>query len=205
MKSLCLIVLAAGRSRRFGDENKLLAALPSPDRATASLLEASLTRFPPALFQRRILVVGPGDHDVAEIGRRRGFEIAVNSAPEAGMGRSIAIGVGARPDCDGAMIALGDMPFVKPSTVKALAASFIESTGEMAIAPVFNQRRGHPVIFPRACFDALRRLDGDAGARRLFSANDGAALLALPVDDPGVLQDIDTPDDIAGLKRPGEM
>lgn len=205
MKSLCLIVLAAGRSRRFGDGNKLLAAFPSPDRANASLLEASLKRFPPALFHHRILVVGPDNHDVAEIGRRRGFDIAVNSAPEAGMGRSIAIGVGAHAPCDGAMIALGDMPFVKPSTVKALAESFAASTGEMVIAPVFNQRRGHPVIFPRACFNALRKLDGDAGARRLIAANDGAGLLALSVDDPGVLQDIDTPDDIVRLKRLGDM
>ena len=205
MKSLCLIVLAAGRSRRFGDGNKLLAAFPSSDSANASLLEASLKRFPPALFHRRILVVGPGGHDVAEIGRRSGFDIAVNSAPEAGMGRSIAIGVGACAACDGAMIALGDMPFLKPSTVKALAESFAASNREMAVAPVFNQQRGHPVIFPRACFDALRKLDGDAGARRLIEANDSAGLLALPVDDPGVLQDIDTPDEIAGLKRPGEM
>lgn len=212
MNFLCLIVLAAGRSRRFGDENKLLAAVPSLDRAGdsmdnsagAPLLEASLGRFPSALFHRRLLVVGPHDNDIAAIGRQCGFEIAVNNTPESGMGSSIAAGVRACPPCDGVMIALGDMPLLKPATVETLAESFVASTGETVIAPVFNGQRGHPVIFPSLCFDALRGLDGDAGARRLIASGD-TALLTLPVDDPGVLQDIDTPDDIDRLKRFSRM
>ena len=204
MKSLCLIVLAAGRSQRFGDENKLLATVPSlnskDENAGAPLLKASLKAFPPALFHRRLLVVGPPDKDTAAIGRRCDFDIAVNNAPEAGMGRSIAAGVSACPPCEGVMIALGDMPLLRSPTVERLAETFAATPGETIVAPVFNGQQGHPVIFPRLCFEALRRLDGDAGARRLIESGN-TALLTLPVDDPGVLQDIDTPDDIDRLKR----
>jgi molybdenum cofactor cytidylyltransferase len=65
----------------------------------------------------------------------------------------------------------------------------------MVAAPFHDGRRGHPVGFGAACFDALATLDGDAGARDVVAAH-GDALVRLEVDDPGVLRDVDTAADL---------
>jgi len=198
-KSLRLVVLAAGRSRRFGKADKLLA-----DYGGRPVLAESLRRFAGFAFQRRVLVVGPRADAAAVIGRRFGFDIAVNPAPDAGLGRSIATGVGAAApgDADGVMIALGDMPRIARTTVAALAHAFAHRADGAIVAPVHDGRRGHPVIFPSRFTPALLALDGDAGARGLLSG-DAAAIAQIPVDDPGVVQDIDAPGDLDALARLG--
>lgn len=203
-KSLCLVVLAAGRSQRFGAEDKLLADCPSRDGKRRPLLEVSLATYSQTDFQQRILIVGPHNETAAAIGRGRGFEIVVNDAAHAGMGRSLAVGVAACPPCDGVMIALGDMPFLRPATIEALARAFAQAPEDAVVAPIFEGKRGHPVVFPAIHLDALRKLDGDAGARSIIAEN-GATLHLAPVDDAGVLQDIDTRDDIDSLKRRAEL
>jgi molybdenum cofactor cytidylyltransferase len=68
--------------------------------------------------------------------------------------------------------------------------------GAPLAAPYFRTRRGHPVGIAGAFYDELLGLKGDEGARQLLARNE-ARLRKVPVGDPGVIRDIDTPGDLA--------
>jgi molybdenum cofactor cytidylyltransferase len=110
-----------------------------------------------------------------------------------GMGASLACGVRAAGRADGYLVALADMPFVRPSSIAAVRDAL--ASGAALAAPYFRSRRGHPVGISGAFFDELVALQGDEGARQLL-AREGARLRKLPVGDAGVIRDIDTPDDL---------
>jgi molybdenum cofactor cytidylyltransferase len=90
-------------------------------------------------------------------------------------------------------VALGDMPFVEVSTVRALAAALAAGAG--IAAPVMDGRRGNPVGFGALHLDALLALSGEEGARRLLRT---CPVTEVPVRDPGIFRDVDTPDDLTG-------
>jgi molybdenum cofactor cytidylyltransferase len=119
----------------------------------------------------------------------------MNKDAASGMGTSIVAGVKNLRAEEGVMIALGDMPFLKPDTIDVLLQAFNNSDRDRIIAPRFSGQRGHPVIFPAFCFTALAALEGDDGARGVISANE-ISLCQIDVDDPGVLRDVDTPADL---------
>ena len=105
-----------------------------------------------------------------------------------GLGLSLAAGIRALPgSANGVVVGLADMPFVLPQTVSALVAAFREADSSVVV-PVYDGTRGNPVVWPRRCYSALAHLSGDFGGRRLLR---GEALHELPVDDPGVLRDVD--------------
>jgi len=85
-----------------------------------------------------------------------------------------------------------DVPRIRPATVAALLAAFRAAPGQIVRA-VHANRHGHPVIFPRALFDDLRHADPAQGARAILRAHE-ADILDVDVPDPGVIDDIDTPD-----------
>ncbi len=108
-----------------------------------------------------------------------------------GMAASLRTGIGALPrDCAGALICLGDMPFVRPATLDRLAGFF---SGQAAILPTYEGRRGNPVLLARPLFADILMLTGDQGARALLGAIPDR-VAELPVDDPGILRDVDRPD-----------
>ena len=197
--TLTAILLAAGRGRRFdpgGARNKLLQPLPGGD----SVVEAS-ARALLSVFARVVAVTPPDDGGVAAALHALGCEITVCPDADAGMGLSLAhalrysldlapaAGAGAAPQ--GWLVALGDMPFVAPATLQLLAAAVEQGAG--IAAPRFNGRRGNPVAFGAMYRDALLALDGDQGARRLLA---NAAVSTIEVADPGVVRDIDLPEDL---------
>jgi molybdenum cofactor cytidylyltransferase len=94
----------------------------------------------------------------------------------------------------GCIIALADMPFVQADTVRAVAGAV--AAGADIAAPFFQGRRGHPVGFAALYRDQLRGLDGDEGARFLLE-RDASRITRVAVNDPGVLQDVDVPRDLA--------
>jgi molybdenum cofactor cytidylyltransferase len=111
-----------------------------------------------------------------------------------GMSASLKAAIGAFPaDCAGALICLGDMPYVEPATLDGLASVFDPASGHVAVIPTHLGERGNPVLLGRALFPAIMRLSGDQGARKLLAAEDGR-VIEFMVDDPGVLRDIDRPD-----------
>lgn len=185
------VLLAAGQGTRFGGD-KLLATLA--DGTPVGVMSA---RNLAAALSEVIAVVRPEDSRLAQL--LAGAGIAVESCPTAwrGMGSSLAHAVRARADADGWIVALADMPKVRPDTIRAVADA-IEAGASLA-APVHRGERGHPVGFSAAYGPRLAALSGDAGAREILRA-DRDRMALLECADAGVIADIDTVLDLERLK-----
>lgn len=192
------VLLAAGRGTRFdpsGATSKLLAAA---DATGTTIAQAAAQRLRAAL-PRVVAVVRPATSDTQRrlhaLLRDSGCDLVLNPEADAGLGRSLAVGVAAATDAPGWLIALADMPAIAPATISAVRDALRD--GALTAAPVHGGRRGHPVGFAAALRADLCALDGDAGAQRVLIAHP-PRLVA--VDDPGCLLDLDTPMDIARLR-----
>lgn len=184
------ILLAAGQSRRFGSD-KLLQ--PLPDGTPLALAAAANLR---TALPDTVAVVARADSAVAGLLHTAGIPVVVNPGAEAGMGTSIACGVRARDSAAGWVIALADMPFIRPETIAAVAAALVDE--QVIGAPLYADKRGHPVGFGAAYREALLGLDGDVGARGIVQAH-ADRLCLVPTDDAGVLRDIDRPADLQSI------
>lgn len=191
-QALDAIVLAAGRGARFGG-GKLLAPL-NGQPLIAGALRAAL-----AAPVRQVLVAVGDDLELHEtiIGEsERLLLVAVPDAAE-GMGASLRTAAArVSDDAAGVFVFLGDMPAIAPTTIEILARALVAP--DHVVAPVFEGQRGHPVLFGAAWLPALRGLSGDEGARGVL-AKAGERLRLVSVQDPGVLLDIDRPEDLARL------
>jgi molybdenum cofactor cytidylyltransferase len=192
------ILLAAGSASRFGSD-KLLHALPH-DVPIAIQAARHLV----AVFEKNVVaVVRPEAKVLAALFRQEGCEVVVCEQAAEGMGASLACGVraanaanaaNAAGPADAYVVALADMPFIRPSSIAAVRDRLLQ--GAALAAPYFRARRGHPVgISSRFC-DELARLQGDEGAKKLLAVH-ASEIVKVPVGDPAVLRDIDTPGDLA--------
>ncbi len=190
------IVLAAGLSRRMGSANsKLLAPIDG-----TPMIRRSVEPLFACAIDEVIVVTGHGRPDIEAALSGLALRFVANPDYAAGMGSSLAAGAAAvRANADAVMVCLGDMPLVAPSTILSLTGAFAGATDRICV-PVLEGRRGHPVLFASAWLPALARLSGDSGARRILDSA-GAFLLEVPVDDPGVLRDFDTPEQLAELEN----
>ena len=116
-----------------------------------------------------------------------------------GMGGSLSDGVRASAAASGWLVALADMPLVRPETYLALSETLEQGASSLICAPVYRGQRGHPVGFGASWGAALQQLDGDLGARHLLAVPD--AWIPLACDDPGVVFDIDYPEQLAQLNE----
>ena len=110
------------------------------------------------------------------------------------MGASLACGVRAAGDAGGYLVALADMPFIRASSIEAVRDAL--AAGAPLAAPYFRGRRGHPVGISASFRSELENLAGDEGAKKILAAR-ASNLVKVPVGDPGVIRDIDTPGDLA--------
>jgi molybdenum cofactor cytidylyltransferase len=188
------VLLAAGRSSRFGKSNKLLTTIdgtPIVNRAAETLRDSAV--------ERVVVVLG---HEAAAVQDTLG-ELAVetvnNDRYDEGQATSVATGVRALrsgPDVDAAVFALGDMPAVAPASIDTLLAAFDNEVGT-ALAAAYEGVRGNPVLFDHSHFDTLAAVEGDTGGQNLLFETDAAALIE--TGDPGVCADVDEPADIDEL------
>ncbi|HEY2628760.1 MAG TPA: nucleotidyltransferase family protein [Usitatibacter sp.] len=186
------LLLCGGKASRFGSD-KLVANLDGQP------LVAHSVRHLLAGAGNALAVIPPGSKALRRILDDSGCDVLVSADCVRGMGASLAAGVAARPDAGGWIVALGDMPFVKPITIAAIVDKI--EKGALIAAPVYQGIRGHPVGFSARLKDELLALDGDEGARSvLVHHRDGFE--ALPVTDAGVAADIDVPADL--LKPKGD-
>lgn len=195
------LLLAGGRGSRFdpsGHRDKLLALL---DGEPVCVHAARTLK---AACRQAFAVLPLNKPELRRLIEQTGCEPLITDATRLGMGHSIAFGaarildkVGGRP----LVLALGDMPRVRIETIHMLIAR-LDGNPLAIVAPTFNGRRGHPVVFGAAHLETLAHLEGDRGAFALLQANPPQLV---PIDDPGVLQDIDTPDDLAADAAHGSM
>lgn len=184
-RNLGALVMAAGASRRFGSDKRRY------DDGSGALLRRTLNHVL-ALDVPTCVALRAGDEpDTPELLGEALHAVTVLYVEDAdrGLGHSIARCFQTPPDWDGALIFLADMPNVAPSTAQHLLQHF--DAGRIQ-APTYDDRRGHPVLFPRTFFGALAQLKGDTGARDLLSREENRVALH-PVDDPGIHWDLDTP------------
>jgi molybdenum cofactor cytidylyltransferase len=117
-----------------------------------------------------------------------------------GLGGSLKTGIAAiPPDADGAMVCLGDMPQVDAALINQLIAAFDPEKGALAVVPVFDGRRGNPVLWSRRFFPDLMAIEGDVGARYLISRYN-EAVVEVSASGKGALMDVDTPEALRGLR-----
>lgn len=182
------LLLAAGSASRFGSD-KLQHPLP---HGVAIAVQAA--RHLKAEVPRVVAAVRERDGETARALAAEGCEVVVCERAAEGMGASLACAAQAAGDADGYLVALADMPFVRPSTIAAVRDAL--AGGAVIAAPYFRARRGHPVGFAGRLSSALAALAGDAGAKSVLDAH-AAQLVKVPVGDPGALRDIDKPSDLA--------
>lgn len=189
-QSIGVIILAAGSGSRFRqvagpDKDKLLADCTGRDGAVRSVIEQVLVNLPASL-EKRVLVTSPERPQAIRMAQAYGCDFVELDSP--GLGDSIAAGVQACPDLDGWLVLLGDMPFILPSSIEQVVAGIRE---DGISVPVLAGEYGHPVGFGREFGAKLMALTGDRGAKVLFA---GAQVVEVPVDDPGVVWDVDVPE-----------
>jgi molybdenum cofactor cytidylyltransferase len=187
------IVLGAGSSRRFGDD-KRKARLPNGRLVIEQTTENAL-----AAFDEVLLVLRADDHEFrAQLAESLASEhLRIFLAPDSalGMGHSLANAVTEISHWEGAFICLGDMPFLAQTTLLELQTVMTDRTGPRIVVPTHQGEWAHPVGFSVDFFESLQTLTGDRGARHLIKAN-LADVVEIEFEEPGVIQDIDTPTDL---------
>jgi len=183
------ILLAAGSGSRFGG-GKLLARLPD-----GTPIGLASWRNLSAALPDNVAVVRAGDTQLRELLESNGATVIECSDADAGMSRSLIAGLQATQESDAWVVALGDMPYIKPATIRKVAAALDE--GDLIVQPFYEGKPGHPVGFSGRLRDELMNIRGDEGAREVVKRHSDQRR-RIVCDDAGILRDIDTQKDLGG-------
>lgn len=180
-------LLAAGASRRFGDEDKLCANFQG-----RRLGEYAADAIPMELIERAWVITSAPNHPCEPYWRSRRFEPLLNPRASEGMGTSVALAAAVAKEAklDGLIIALADMPLVPASHFRALIEEWDASE------PITVSAKGDipmpPALFGSSRFKDLAQSTGDQGARVLIQQG---LIVPCPAE---WLKDVDTTADIDG-------
>lgn len=191
------IVLAAGASRRFAPQHKLLQSYQSHAIIYHSL-KAALNS---DLSQVTLIVGHRGDEVLEAIGElNRHSKLKILNHPDWEAGRASTLRVGLNhldESVEGVLVYPGDMPLISTSLINDLIEAF---QPRLACFPLYNQRKGHPVIFPNNWFEALQNLEGEQSALELIKANWETAI-KLKRKDIETQLNVNTPEDYEALMQ----
>lgn len=187
------IVLAAGRGSRMGRTKQAL-----PFRGQ-TILECVVDCALASRLQRVIVVLGYQADALEPLMKGRDVTVVVNPSFENGQSSSLKTGLQAVSDeADAVIFLLGDQPLVSTGTINHILSAYESSPSSPVVHPVFDGKRGNPVLFSRETFSRIELLSGDSGARALFKEYSGS-ILQVQVDNPWVLFDLDTEEDYQRL------
>ena len=185
--SVGVLLLAAGRSRRFG-EDKRLAKLSNGK----TVIQATIDQIRGSGLPLKICVAS-NDVFFSKNFQFADMEIIFCSRSSHGMGATLSQAIESAEDWEGVVIALADMPWVESSTYSKLSRTV---SSDLICVPKFRGSWGNPVAFGSFFYPELRALDADVGARLLLGSVEAKYLKQISVNDAGVLRDIDTQQDI---------
>jgi len=199
-----VIVLAAGHSRRFGAANKLLAPVGGEPLVVGLVRRMTQVRDfgHPCTVK---VVTQSSNNDLTQALHAASLtdvvQIVPNSRSLDGMGTSVAAGVAnVQADVDAVVIVPGDMPFVGAPLIEELIAAYVSDGAHRPVHPILaDGTQTNPVVWPRAYFGRLTALDGDRGAKSLLVDADA---VTIPLANPDMAADIDTPHDLERLAGP---
>jgi CTP:molybdopterin cytidylyltransferase MocA len=182
------VVLAAGLSSRM--------ERPKPQLAVGAMtfLERAALTLRAAGCRRTYAVVNATDGATADIARSCGLDVVVNEYPESEPIDSLRLVLEQLPADTGAVLVLPvDLPLIAEETAATIVRSFRENPGPL-ILPFHNGVAGHPILIGRDLFSEILTRPFDEGLRSLIMES-AQTLREVKVVDPGILIDIDTPDD----------
>lgn len=193
--ALAGLVLAAGRSTRFGAKDKLTVEWngePLVCRPVRAALGAGLAPVVVVTASEAVATVLSGSPV-----RRVGIE-----ARGTGLAASLRAGLGALPaGLAGAVVLLGDMPLVTADHIRSLASAFAPESGRSIVVPTAGGRRGNPVLWAAGHFAEMAAATGDVGARHLFETH-RSRIVEVAFTEEAVLFDVDRETDLERLARP---
>jgi molybdenum cofactor cytidylyltransferase len=188
-----ILLLAGGRSRRFGTDKRSATLTDGRTLLNSAIENVQSSGLP--------YIVCLGRDDMALATELQAARIACVRCPGSGggMGATLADGVRARPPSwQGVLIALADMPWIRPTTYAAVAGSVMANR---IVTPCYRGSRGHPVGFGSEFLPWLEELRGDTGAKAILDTFP-TAIHRLEVDDPGIRLVVDRPSHIGTPRDP---
>ncbi|MBE0652602.1 MAG: nucleotidyltransferase family protein [Bacteroidales bacterium] len=188
MVNIWAIVLAAGTSTRM-KQQKLL--LPFGEK---TIIESVLQNIIPVLNKNVLIVLGSHYYEIMEQIRKLPVATCFNKDYQEGMLSSVICGFRNLPmEAEAAIIFLGDQPQIPPAVIQQLIKAW-RKTGKGIIIPVFNGKRGHPVLIETKFRPGIEQLDPEEGLRQLMVKFD-SEVAEIECKHDEILKDIDTPRD----------
>ena len=188
MSEIYAIILAAGGSVRMGTAKMLL-----PYRGM-TIIEKVIENVMKAGIERITVVTGSGHEEITKVIRHLPVEQIYNDKWQTGMLSSVKCGFRSLPEtCRAVILFLGDQPMIDAKTIEEVTFAY-RKTGKGIIMPVYNKKRGHPLLIDRKYSDEVNKLNPDEGLRML-AHKFPVDVLEVETDDPAILKDIDTPED----------
>ena len=202
MPSFCGVILAAGESSRMG-RDKALLPWPPGAASRGTFLSATIELLQ-AWSEMVIVVAGKNAESLRPIVYAAAGYLVINRHPERGQFSSLQVGLQEvlNRGRDAAIVALVDRPPAQPGTLARLCEAFSDAyeSGKWAVVPEYNGRHGHPILIGREMIEAFLRAPAESNARDVEHSLQ-AHILYVPVDDPNVVANVDTPEDYQRLAQ----
>jgi len=194
MRDKWAIILAAGSSRRMGAQKLLLPF------GNGTMIETVVDQVLDSQMKQVLVVLGPEPEKVKDVLAQKEVKVCVNKRHEEGMLSSVICGIRALPEeTEAALIYLGDQPGIPAEVTDKVIEAYDENLYGIVI-PVYNHRRGHPLLIDMKYRRDIEKLDLEQGLRALrhqFPED----VLEVDVDEPGILIDIDTREDYSNATK----
>ena len=188
MKGIWAIVLAAGESRRMGAPKMILPY------EGMTIIEKVLENVLASDVEKVVTVLGSHKEEVLKVFERFPVMHCYNGNYKNGMLSSVKCGFEFLPgDFRAAMVFLGDQPMVETSVINKMI-NLYNTSGKGILVPVFENRRGHPLMADRKYRDEIINLEDPEGLKGLLRRHPDD-LLEVVTENPSVLKDIDTMED----------